>query len=113
MKELLERIRSLEAAWLGAAAAVAGAGVAIFKGHRIVAGLVGGGAVLAFALWRQGHSCCADCAGKAAATGAAAASSAAPDAAPSFDASFDSLYTSGGAQTSAASSWSTSCKGCA
>lgn len=62
-----DRVRKLEPAWLGAAAAVGGLGLAIFKDHRLLAGAIGAAAVIALGIWRQGHC---DCGGAAAAADA-------------------------------------------
>lgn len=48
----------LEPAWYAAAAAVAGAGVALFPGNRILAGLVGGATVLVIGAMRRGGCGC-------------------------------------------------------
>lgn len=57
-------VRDLEVPWFGAAAAVAGAAAAMAPGHRLLAGLLGGAAVLAIGVARgKRKPCCAECAG--------------------------------------------------
>jgi hypothetical protein len=55
------RLRSLSPGWWSAVAGAAGAGAIIVPAHRVVAALVGGGTMLAIALWQE-KPCCASCA---------------------------------------------------
>jgi hypothetical protein len=54
MRTLCGRLYRLSPAWLGAVAAGAVAGATVLPARRVLAGAVGGGAVLALALWRAG-----------------------------------------------------------
>lgn len=57
-------VTKLSPGWFGAAASVAGAGILLVPQHRVLAGIVGGAAVLAIALYQASRSgsCCDDCA---------------------------------------------------
>lgn len=55
MRTLFGRVYRLSPAWLGAVAGGAVAGATVVPTRRVLAGAIGGGAVLALALWRAGE----------------------------------------------------------
>jgi hypothetical protein len=58
--EIVDKLKRMSPGWFGAAAGVAVAGAALFQGSRLLAGLLGGGAVLALGIYVT--PCCDGCA---------------------------------------------------
>lgn len=60
MRDVTAQVRGLSSGWWGAAAGAAAAGAVIVPGHRILAAVIGGAAVLAIALWQSAGCGCHD-----------------------------------------------------